>query len=123
MQANSDPESRAAPRRALYGWAVVAVLVLASVVSYVDRQVVAIVVAPMKSDLGAGATEVGLLYGIFALFYAIAAVPIAMLGLWSSSVVLQKFLPVPPTASTRALMAGRPGVTCRRSLWSANRSK
>lgn len=80
MQANHDPESRVAPRRALYGWAIVAVLVLASVVSYVDRQVVAIVVAPMKSDLGVGDTEVGLLYGIFALFYAIAAIPIAMLA-------------------------------------------
>ena len=51
---------------------------LASVVSFVDRQVVAIVVEPMKADLGVSDTQIGWLYGVFALFYAMAAWPIAL---------------------------------------------
>ena len=34
----------------------------------------------MKDDLGVGDTEIGWLYGIFALFYAAAAIPIASLA-------------------------------------------
>lgn len=50
---------------------------LASIISFVDRQVVAIVVEPMKADLGVSDTEIGWLYGVFAVFYALAAWPIA----------------------------------------------
>jgi MFS family permease len=65
---------------ALYAWFLVAVLVLASLVSFVDRQVIAIVVEPMKADLGASDSEIGLLYGVFAVFYALAGLPIAYLA-------------------------------------------
>ncbi len=51
---------------------------LASIISFVDRQVVAIVVEPMKADLGISDSEIGWLYGVFAIFYATAALPIAM---------------------------------------------
>ncbi|NKB98514.1 MAG: MFS transporter [Pseudomonadales bacterium] len=61
-------------------WAVLGLLMLASIVSFVDRQVVAIVVEPMKADLGISDTEVGWLYGVFAVFYALAAWPIAFLA-------------------------------------------
>lgn len=37
-------------------------------------------VDPMKEDLGVGDTEIGWLYGVFALFYAVAALPIATLA-------------------------------------------
>jgi MFS family permease len=53
---------------------------LASIVSFVDRQVVAIVVDPMQADLGIGDAQIGWLYGVFAVFYAIAAWPIALLA-------------------------------------------
>jgi MFS family permease len=59
-------------------WWILALLMLASVVSFVDRQVVAIVVEPMKADLGVSDTEIGWLYGVFAVFYALAAWPIAL---------------------------------------------
>jgi MFS family permease len=59
------------------GWGVVSLLVFASLVSFVDRQIVAIVVEPMKQDLGLTDAEVGWLYGVFAVFYAMAALPIA----------------------------------------------
>lgn len=64
----------------VYAWSVLAVLVLAAVVSFIDRQVVAIVVDPMKQDLGVGDAQIGWLYGVFALFYALAALPLAWLA-------------------------------------------
>ena len=48
--------------------------------AYIDRQVVAIVVDPMKADLGVNDAQIGWLYGVFAVFYAIAALPIAWLA-------------------------------------------
>ena len=63
-----------------YAWFVVFILIIASLIAFVDRQVIAIVVEPMKDDLGVGDTEIGWLYGIFALFYAAAAIPIASLA-------------------------------------------
>jgi MFS family permease len=61
-------------------WCIVALLVIASLVSFVDRQVVAIVVEPMKHDLKISDSQIGWLYGIFALFYALAALPIAWIA-------------------------------------------
>ncbi len=55
-------------------------LIIASLVAFIDRQIVAIVVDPMQEDLGVGDTEIGWLYGVFALFYAVAAIPIASLA-------------------------------------------
>ncbi len=67
------------PSRA-YAWLVVAVLVAAALVAFIDRQVVAIVVDPMKADLGVNDAQIGWLYGVFAVFYAVAALPIAWLA-------------------------------------------
>ena len=50
---------------------------MASLVAFIDRQVVAIVVEPLKTDLDISDTEIGWLYGVFAIFYAVAALPIA----------------------------------------------
>lgn len=63
-----------------YAWFVVFILIICSLVAFIDRQIVAIVVEPMKADLGVGDVEIGWLYGVFALFYAIAALPIATLA-------------------------------------------
>ncbi len=63
-----------------YAWFVVVVLIIASLIAFIDRQVVAIVVDPMKEDLQIGDTEIGWLYGVFALFYAAAALPIATMA-------------------------------------------
>lgn len=67
------------PRRG-YAWFVVGVLVFASLVAFIDRQVVAIVVDPMKEDLGVNDAQIGWLYGVFAVFYAVAALPIAWIA-------------------------------------------
>jgi len=59
---------------------VISLLIVASILSYIDRQIVAIVADSMKADLGIGDAQVGLLYGIFAVFYAVAGLPLAYLA-------------------------------------------
>lgn len=55
-------------RSALYNWWVVTVLMLAMVVSFIDRQIIALIIEPMKYDLNLSDTEVGWLYSGFAIF-------------------------------------------------------
>jgi MFS family permease len=76
----SDTQTREGYPSPLRAWFIVGILVVASLVSYVDRQIVAILVGPMKADLHVGDSTIGWLYGIFALFYAVAGIPLAMLA-------------------------------------------
>jgi MFS family permease len=46
-----------------YAWYVVAVLLLLNVSSFIDRQVMALLVIPIKADLGISDTQIGLLLG------------------------------------------------------------
>jgi len=56
-------------------------LVLLYVINYVDRQVLSVLLEPIKQDLGVSDTAMGLLTGLaFALFYTTAGVPIARLA-------------------------------------------
>jgi MFS family permease len=51
------------------------------VFNFVDRQILAILLEPIKADLGASDTAMGFLTGIaFALFYTVAGIPIARLA-------------------------------------------
>jgi MFS family permease len=63
-----------------YAWWVLGVLFLALLVSYVDRQIPALLVGPMKRDLGMNDTQAGWMYSGFAFFYAIAGLPIARMA-------------------------------------------
>lgn len=55
------------------------VLMLAYTANYVDRQILSILLQPIKMDLGLSDTQLGFLSGItFALFYATLGIPIAM---------------------------------------------
>lgn len=64
----------------IVAWLVVGMLIVAAIFSFIDRQIVAIVVDDMKADLGVGDAQIGWLYGIFAVFYALAGFPIAWLS-------------------------------------------
>ena len=56
-------------------------LVLAYTLSYVDRMIVALLVEPLKADLGLSDTQISLLQGLaFAIFYTFLGVPIARLA-------------------------------------------
>lgn len=58
-----------------------AFLVALYIINYVDRQILAVLLEPIKRELGASDTQMGLLTGpAFALFYTVAAIPIARLA-------------------------------------------
>ena len=64
-----------------YAWFVVFVLSLATIVSYIDRQVINLLVEPIKASLSISDTQISLLQGFsFAIFYAVLALPIARLA-------------------------------------------
>ena len=64
-----------------YAWYVVAVLMLVYMVAFVDRQILSLLVEPIKRDFGVSDTQVGLLAGFaFAIFYTLLGVPIARLA-------------------------------------------
>ena len=64
-----------------YAWYGVGVLVLATVLSYTDRQILSLLVDPIRRDLGVSDTQVGLLMGTaFAFVYGIAGLPLGWLA-------------------------------------------
>lgn len=66
---------------AAYAWFVVGVLTLAYISSYIDRQVLSLLVGPVRRDLRISDTQVSLLMGAsFALFYTLLGLPIARLA-------------------------------------------
>lgn len=71
----SDPELALSPARARW---VLAVLVGVYALNFVDRNLLAVLLQPIKEEFGASDTAMGLLTGFaFALFYAAAGIPIA----------------------------------------------
>lgn len=72
-QTGAEPLPWPAPREA---WYVVVVLMVAYLFSYVDRQILSMLVGPIKADLGLSDTEISLLHGLaFAICYT-------LLGVW-----------------------------------------
>ncbi len=64
-----------------YAWYVVFALTAIYMLSYVDRTILSLLVAPMKRDFGISDTQVGLLQGLaFGLFYTFLGVPIGRMA-------------------------------------------
>jgi len=64
-----------------YSWYVVGVLMLAAVVSFIDRQILSLLIEPIRRDLEISDTQVSLLAGLaFSLFYTVMGIPIARLA-------------------------------------------
>jgi MFS family permease len=81
-----------------YAWYVVAVLTIANVSGFVDRQILSLLVRPIQRDFGISDTQMSYLLGLsFAIFYSVLGIPIAR---WADR------------SSRRAIMGG--GV----ALWS-----
>ena len=81
MQADVTKAPDFSFRSDTYAWSVVAVMCVGSVVSMLDRQIVNMLVEPIKADLGVSDTQISLLQGFaFALFYAVMAIPIGRLA-------------------------------------------
>lgn len=67
--------------RPRYKWYVLGVLTAVYASSQLDRQIMGILLEPIKHDLGASDTQMGFLVGLtFAVFYATLGMPIAMLA-------------------------------------------
>jgi MFS family permease len=65
----------------LYAWYVVVFLTIAATVSIIDRQILALMIGPMKRDLGVSNTMMGLLGGFaFTSFYTLLTWPMARLA-------------------------------------------
>ncbi len=68
-----------------YSWYVVLVLCVCGMVAFIDRQIINLLVEDIKVDLQISDTEISLLQGFaFAVFYALAAVPLGRLADTSS---------------------------------------
>ena len=80
MSAVPQASERAWPSEA-QGWYVVFMLCLCNMVAFVDRQIINLLVDDIKLDLSITDTQISLLQGLaFALFYALAAVPLGRLA-------------------------------------------
>jgi MFS family permease len=80
MSADSGPTVQARPR-GLNPYGVVTILMITSVLSYLDRTLVGLMVDPIRHDLHIGDTQIGLLSGFaVALFYALMGLPF---GRWA----------------------------------------
>lgn len=64
-----------------YQWYVVIICMVAYILSFVDRQILSLMIEPIKADLMLSDTQFSLLQGLaFSLFYAFMGVPIAALA-------------------------------------------
>lgn len=76
-----DTGTDAAQKRYAYEWYVVLICMLAYIFSFVDRQILALMIEPIKRDLQLSDTQFSLLHGLaFSLFYAFMGIPIALLA-------------------------------------------
>src|ERR1700733_14392532 len=64
-----------------YAWTVVAILIVTAVLSYTDRQVLSLLVDPIRGGLGISDTQISLLLGTaFAVIYGTAGIPLGYLA-------------------------------------------
>ena len=74
-------EARQPPPSSTYAWYVVAVLLLAYTLSFIDRMILSLLVDPIKADLGISDTQMSLLMGFaFAIFYSALGIPLGWLA-------------------------------------------
>jgi len=88
--ADKETEGLAAPPESLneppwpnpvYSWYVVGVLMLAYTNSFIDRQILTLLVEPIRADLGVTDLQISLLAGLaFTLFYTLMGIPLARLA-------------------------------------------
>ena len=65
----------------VFAWYVVVVLFLAYTLSFVERQIMSLLIGPIKRDLMISDTQISLLHGFaFAIFYTILGIPLGRLA-------------------------------------------
>jgi len=64
-----------------YAWYVVGVLLLAYISSFIDRQIISLLVKPIKTSFGITDTQMGVLMGLsFAVLYTLLGIPIGLMA-------------------------------------------
>ena len=64
-----------------YAWYVVMLCMIAYIFSFIDRQILALMIEPIKADLNLSDTQFSLLHGLaFSLFYAFMGLPLAYIA-------------------------------------------
>lgn len=77
----STATTRVTAKSYAYEWYVVAICMLAYMFSFIDRQILALMIEPIKQDMQLSDTQFSLLHGLaFSLFYAFMGMPIALLA-------------------------------------------
>ena len=91
-----------------YRYFVLSVLVLSYVLSFIDRQLMTILLEPIKAEFGASDTAMGFLTGFaFAIFYAVLGIPVARLAdRWSRRNVLAVSMVIWSAMTAACGMAG-----------------
>lgn len=78
---HASSEKSGTEKVGVYPWFVIAVLIFALTIAFIDRQIISLLVEPMKGDLQITDTQMSLLQGLaFALFYTLLGVPIGRLA-------------------------------------------
>lgn len=68
-------------KSSVYTWYVVLLCMLAYIFSFIDRQILALMIEPIKADLNLTDTQFSLLHGLaFSLFYAFMGLPLAYIA-------------------------------------------
>lgn len=77
-QRSAEIADRGRSATTVYAWTTVALLSFLYFVSFIDRVILALLVQPLKADLGLTDLQLGVLFGpAFAIFYALVGLPIA----------------------------------------------
>ena len=78
---NAPPPGRDVYPATGYAWYVVGVLTLAYIFSFIDRQILSLMVGPIQKDLGIDDIQMSLLMGLsFAVFYTFFGIPLGRLA-------------------------------------------
>ncbi|MCP1647041.1 MFS transporter [Pseudomonas nitroreducens] len=89
---NPRSPHRQSVRTSRYSWYVVVLCMVAYIFSFVDRQILSLMIEPIKAHLQISDTQFSLLSGLaFSLFYAFMGLPIAYLADRSSRVRIIAF--------------------------------
>jgi MFS family permease len=83
MSATTLPDTQAteSPRSYAYAWYVTALLMLAYTFSFLDRQILNLMIGPIRADLGISDHEFALIAGgAFGVFYTVMALPLGWLA-------------------------------------------
>lgn len=81
MEKISELMSNDAKKKDIYAWYVVILCMVAYIFSFIDRQILALMIEPIKADLNLTDTQFSLLHGLaFSLFYAFMGLPLAYIA-------------------------------------------